>query len=461
VYASISAVTIQKVAQTEKFDFLTSANDVLFLAEGIRRVADTPAVSDIPAGELSKLKALCDLGYTLDKDTLLDFWFERTTLPAECLGPPTPDTITNLVLPIFDPAPSADLSPADRQFLYPLIAYLQTVPPSPSDSPTLFGFLERHIERATAVGASEFRARTARIKSKLESSSKSESSIVALVRDAISARVVRHSTTLATAFHVQGHLEDLRKCERDVSQLNRDLEPIIHLAIVRAFLATPEGTRHLADLKAGQLGFLGQGPLWQDEFQGASRDLLKYVERFKFDQASQRKLIRQLHSRFTENLPYDEFVKVRVKDRIAEKDQQIVDGYGKLMEAFKGDTYSKPLLRIFATPSCFQAALAILQIGTKIGTPLERLTKIGECVNVLQDIYLFEANEGCPGDDFLPLFLYAVLNAKLPNLWSLAAYLRFYIVDIEDQVKMLDSREKYVATTLISSVDHISGQVGL
>jgi hypothetical protein len=80
-------------------------------------------------------------------------------------------------------------------------------------------------------------------------------------------------------------------------------------------------------------------------------------------------------------------------------------------------------------------------------------------VDLLQDIYLFEANEGCPGDDFLPLLLFALLRAKLKNLWSIASYLTTYVMDIEDQAKMLDSKEKYVATSFLSAVDHISGQV--
>jgi hypothetical protein len=268
LYGGLSSVKIQKVTLTHHFDFLTSANDVLFLAEGIRKVADSPAVSDIPSGELHRLKALCDLGYTLDKDVLLDFWFQRTSLPPECLRESNPDVIPDLDLPIFDPGSPPELPAADRQFLYPLIAYLQTIPPSTSDPSTLFQFLQHQLDRATAIGNLESQSRTSRIKAKLESSKKTETKIVQLVGEAIRVRVIRQTTTLATAFHVQRHLEDLRKCERDVSQLNRDLEPIIHLAIVRAFLATPEGMRHTAELKTGQFNFLGIGSSWQEEFQG-------------------------------------------------------------------------------------------------------------------------------------------------------------------------------------------------
>jgi hypothetical protein len=459
LYSGVTAAKVQKVTLVTDVPFLTSANDLLFLAQGIRGVLDRPLPPDIPPPSAQKLRALCDLGYDLKSDDLLDFWFTRTELPADCQGPDLPDVIPELTLPIFN---TEAVPPAtDRRFVHPLVSYLQTIPPSPSDPPGLFAFLEKQQQRADALGDVEHRDRTARLTAKLRGLKRPEDAIVAAVGEVIQARVVKQALTLTSAFHVQRHLEDLRRCERDVSQLNRDLEPIIHLAVVRSFLTTPDGARRFAELDANQLAFIGPGPEWQDHFQAASRDLLKYVERFKFDQASQRKLIRQLHSRFMEKLPYAKFVEVRLKEKYGEKDQRIVDGYDRLMEAFKGDSYSKPLQRVFAAPSCFRPALAILEIGTSIGTPLERLTKIGECVNVLQDIYLFEANEGCPGDDFLPLFLYALLSAKLKMLWSLAAYLRFYIVDIEDQVKMLDSREKYVATTLISSVDHIAGQVGL
>jgi hypothetical protein len=459
LYSGLTAAKVQRVTLVGEVPFLTSANDLLFLAQGIRAVLDRPLPPDVPQAEAQKLRALCDLGYDLKSDELLDFWFTRAELPADCLGPDIPDVVHELTLPIFDAraVPPA----ADRQFVHPLVAYLQAIPPSPSDPPELFAFLEQQLKRADALGDVEHRDRTARLTTKLQALKTPEAQIVKTIEEVIQTRVLKQAVTLTHAFHVQRHLEDLRKCERDVSQLNRDLEPIIHLAIVRAFLTTPEGIRHFSDLDTAQLSFIVPGPAWQTHFQAASRDLLKYVERFKFDQASQRKLVRQLHSRFMEKLPYSKFVEARLKEKYAEKDQRILDGYDRLMEAFKGDSYSKPLQRIFATPSCFRPALAILEIGTSIGTPLERLTKIGECVNVLQDIYLFEANEGCPGDDFLPLFLYALLSAKLTKLWSLAAYLQFYIVDIEDQVKMLDSREKYVATTLISSVEHIAGQVGL
>jgi hypothetical protein len=458
LFSGLTAAKVKKVAQVADVPFLTSANDLLFLAQGIRAVLDRPQPDGPPPGA-QKLRALCDLGYELKSDDLMDFWFTRAEMPQDCLGPELPDVVPELTLPIFNAAAAPPA--ADRRFVHPLVAYLQAIPPAPADAPGLFAFLEQQIQRADALGDLEHRDRTARLRAKLQALKRPEGEIVRTVGEVIETRVVKQAVTLATAFHVQRHLDDLRKCERDVSQLNRDLEPIIHLAVVRAFLTTPEGVRHFTELDTSQLNFITPGPAWQDHFQGASRDLLKYVERFKFDQASQRKLIRQLHSRFMEKLPYSKFVEVRIKEKYAEKDQRILAGYDRLMEAFKGDSYSKPLQRVFATPSCFRPALAILEIGTSIGAPLERLTKFGECVNVLQDIYLFEANEGCPGDDFLPLFLYALLSAKLKNLWSLAAYLRFYIVDIEDQVKMLDSREKYVATTLISSVDHIAGQVGL
>jgi hypothetical protein len=204
---------------------------------------------------------------------------------------------------------------------------------------------------------------------------------------------------------------------------------------------------------------LGSGQLWFAFFNRLRAEFERFVEKFKFDSMTIRKFIRQLHSRFAEKLLFPAFIETNQKlNDMAGKDLAITRKYDDIMQKFMLDSYSKPLQRIFNTPGCFQSALEILKVGTSIGTPLERLTKLGDCVNVLQDIYLFEANEGCPGDDFLPLFLFALLSAKLSTLWSLAAYIRTYIMDMEEQVKMLDSREKYVATSFISAVDHIAGQ---
>jgi hypothetical protein len=427
---------VQKVAQLDHFYLLTSVNDVLFLAQTIAKAAD--GVADAP-----ELRAACDLGVNLEGDELVEFWYEGTPLPEGCLRAPPCDAsdVPALTLRIFDAAVGTASAHPDVGSVQLLISYLQAVPPAPAQ--TLAEFIPLQQQRAQRSGDTELLRRTVLVGRRFGQSGLPEADALNAVQDVIRGRVAEQARTLATAFHVQTSLDDLRKFEKDAAGLSRDLEPIIHLSVVRLFLVSKEGAAFEREAATADA--------WGPFFVRASQELARSVEKYSFDSAATRKLVRQLHARFTERLPG--------KLERAAKDAAIEQKYEGLMVQFMKDTFSKPLQRIFETPACFDGALEMLRTGTSIGTPLERLTKIGECVDLLQDIYLFEANEGCPGDDFLPLLLFALLRAKLKNLWSIASYLTTYVMDIEDQVKMLDSREKYVATSFLSAVDHISGQV--
>jgi hypothetical protein len=431
----LSIEHVQKVAQLDHFYHLTSVNDVLFLAQAIAKTID--GVGDAP-----ELKAACDLSVNLEGDELIEFWDRGTTLPEGCLrAPPSrADQVPTLTLRIFDATSAAAQTPDDG-CIRPLISYLQAVPPAPAQ--TLVEFIRLQQQRAQRAGDTDLLRRTVLVGRRLAQSGLAEADMLSAVRDVVRRRVAEQAHMLATAFHVQANHDNLRKIERDAAALSRDLEPIIHLSVVRSFLASKEGAAFEREAAAVDA--------WGPFFVRSSQEFARFIEKYHFDPTAMRKLLRQLHARFTERLP--------VKLERTAKDVAMEQKYEELMVQFMNDAFSKPLQRIFETPACFDGALEMLRTGTSIGTPLERLTKICECVDVLQDIYLFEANEGCPGDDFLPLFLFALLNAKLKNLWSISSYLRTYVMDIEEQVKILDSREKYVATSFLSSVDHIAGQV--
>jgi hypothetical protein len=433
---------------------LTSVNDLLLLSQGILQTID--ALTDAPLKSVQKLKAVCNRGVALDNDEMVDVWFKPTALPPTAMRPPTEDEIPELTLPIFDAASFAIRSDQENRVLLPVIRFLRQLPPRPNYPGTLLEFVAFQLQRAKDNGDEELLARTQTIQDKIARAGKSEPQLLELVSLVLKKRVVENADRLALAFHIQQSLENLKKMEKDTTALGKELEPIIHLSLTRAFLA---GDAKFKELEAAKQGLLKDPNAWQAFLLTAQKELMTFAERFKIDAATGRKLIRQLHARFTEKLTFNQFLDANGKQAMMNKDQAIVNKYPAIMEAFMKDSYSKPLQRIFATPGCFQSALAILQIGTSIGTPLERLTKIGDCIDVLQDIYLFEANEGCPGDDFLPLFLFALLSAKLTNLASMAGYLRLFVIGVEDQIKILDSREKYVATTFISAVDHIIGQV--
>ena len=76
-------------------------------------------------------------------------------------------------------------------------------------------------------------------------------------------------------------------------------------------------------------------------------------------------------------------------------------------------------------------------------------------MELLQNIYLFETGEACPGDDFLPLFIYTLLHSKLTNLGTLIKYISHFLLTLTEKYKILESKEKYIVTTFISAAEHI------
>jgi hypothetical protein len=182
------------------------------------------------------------------------------------------------------------------------------------------------------------------------------------------------------------------------------------VALVQTFLGSAEILRDLQTW--GPTFMMPTGEDWSPFFLGASGMMERFMAPLKLDSVIFRKMVRQLHSRCTEKLPFSMFVDMNGRRNFEAKDKEVRDVYDDLMTAFMKESYSPALQRIFAAPSCSRPALNILTIGTSFGTPLERLTKIGECVTILQDI-LVRGERGLPGRRFPPTLLVHLTQCKV------------------------------------------------
>ena len=77
----------------------------------------------------------------------------------------------------------------------------------------------------------------------------------------------------------------------------------------------------------------------------------------------------------------------------------------------------------------------------------------------LQRLYKFEAGEDCPGDDFLPMIIYVLLQTGLVELFALHDYLRHFLEDCNQNVEFFSSMENYVYSAFCSAVGIIKKSI--
>lgn len=429
---------------------LLSLNDLQFISEIVRHSIDH--IQGEEPRVKQELERLTDFGLNLQSDEIIDFWFKSTTLPPETLrgmrGTIHPE-VFELNLQILETKfEDADSDPA----FDPLVRYLQTMKPNRAAPDTLSSFLQFQRDQATQSKNPALAAKTQYLQQKLKDITDDEAHKA--LDQAIEKGLCQAKHDLAVVFRHQECIEHVTAEAGSVSTINDQLAPIIHQAILSLFL-----NRHKEipkDVGTRKSELLTSPSVWRDLFVSLNNDLRSFVSEMGMsDPIHHKRLTRQFHTKLCAELPIREYRKLH--HDLLSTDKALVAGYDAALEKFMKDKFSKVLAQIFQAPECFASAIEGFQGRTRYGSPLEFLQRIGECMVAVQDIYLFEAGEACPADDLLPLFVYTLLRAKLQNLFSLSRYLDAMLIQANDGVKMLDPKERYVATTFMTSVDAICG----
>ncbi|KAH0788002.1 hypothetical protein GPJ56_008103 [Histomonas meleagridis] len=453
----ISAKKLQKVTKVMSHPLLLSVNDILYLTQLVNDTINLIEVDSSEKAARYKFKELCNIGnVTLENDELLDFWFQSFKLPTNNMTNINDDEEegAKIVLPIINKISNnnnGEESKEIEQLIVHLINYLQGIHPDPNAPTNLTKFLQKQMEKAEDISSNEWITRTQAIQSKIKRSHKSDDEILKILHNTINKRIFEHSSKFSISFKLQERGQELEMLYQNAKNANLQLKPIVYQAVLKLFLLRNDLVEK--DIGSNILALMVKDQDWLSFFSSTADSLFKFAEQIGLDSSSNMALARQLHSGLVSKLPMKNFM--IVNRELMQKNNQVVDLTDKAMALFMKETHSQNLTKLFENPNCFEPVYRILRNGTITGAPLERLAYICDAMTALQNIYLFETGEACAGDDFLPLVIYTLLGAKLPNLATLVKYISHYLFAITEKLRVLESKEKYVATTFVSAADHI------
>jgi len=445
---------LQQVSDMRYHLLLLSVVDVHFIANIINQTID---VVEADSSEKEKLKQLTsfEINSSPSSDELIDFWFQAYKLPVQPFSPPNLKTTPKLYLPILPtqipPLPNDNLT----SIVNHMITYLESLTPSKSAPSQLIEFLNYQEAKALENSSIEYVSKTHSVLAKIRTCGFKEGDILTRLQLTIQKRLEQHSSELASSFEHQECCTVMDLMKRKVKLMNEQLTPILHQSLLRLFLLKNKQIDQIVREK--EQIFISNKSEWIKFFVQCANDIVKSSFMNSLDNSHKLPIMRQLHSSVVTMMPYGSFISsypgIKGTKEFSES------SYQALHTKFMKDDYSPVLVQLFKAPSCFESAISVLKRGTSIGAPLERLQGVQESMNVLQDIYSFEAGEGCPGDDFLPLFIYCLIMAKLPNLLPILEYIKHFLLSAEEEVKLLESKEKYVATTFVTAADHIIAEL--
>ena len=453
----VSGVLIQKVTSTSYHLLLMSLNDVLFLGHIISETIDRIDCSDKEKDSIRsaiRFKSLLNL----ENDELIDFWVKSyDALPTN--NKVSSNSLDELCIPIVEKHDPIEIDPNLFKSMKHLITYLQEIQPTPNEPPTLKEFLELQCQIAEKNMSTELITKTNAIKTKLDRLEMDEDTILKNVELIITKKLDDSANSFASSFKHQECLTGLQTLSKSVTLLNQQLLPIMHQSVIRKFLNQNSDIQLNLKSRMKEMSTMPSSlspdttTPWADFFVECTKKLQKYSSELGLDNTHNMRLIKQLHSVLVSEITFKYFMSNN--PLLTETDQKLVNFYESGLKKFTEDDNSKTIKQLMASPSCFDSAIECLRTGFKLGAPLEKMAKINESLVIIQDIYLFEFGEGCPADDFLPLFVFVLLKAKLPNLASLNSYMEYFLLNLSEKIKILDSKEMYVMITFVSAIQHI------
>ena len=446
----VFSAKLQNVSDMRFHLLLLSVNDVLFLCHIINTTIDQ---TNIDPKTKEKIKGYTNVEQLLDLQSgeLINFWFQAFKLPQQPFKPVDLKEPAKLYLPIL-PQEEIDI-PTDNisPIIGHLIVYLETINVDIDQPEDIRGFLEYQHKKAAEKANVDLMTRTQAVMSKLEESGASDDDILKRVEMTINKRTQAHSKEFANSFKQQECCRLMDEAKRKIKVMNDQLTPIIHQSLLRLFLIKNKNIQQSLSSMESQL--CKSDDAWLSFFNPIIDSFIAFSEQSGLDSTHKMAIARQLHSTTVSMIPYNNYI--LENSDLTRQDRIVADSYDAQLTDFLKEEYSPILMKLFKTSNCFDQPAEVLRRGTSFGAPLERLQQIQSAMEITQNIYSFEAGEGCPGDDFLPLFIFVLLHARLNNLASVLSYIRHFLFTAEGHTKLLDSMENYCATTFRTSAENI------
>lgn len=444
----IFSARLQNVSDMRFHLLILSVNDVLFIAHIINTTCNDIDLPDKTKEKLYQLTSF-EKDFTLPSSDMIDFWFQAFKLPPQPFVPADLKDKPVLYIPLLN----SDQHSINTDHITPvinhLIVYLESLPIIHGAPSELLDFCEFHRKRALENGYADIITKTQAVSVKILSTGADDVEILNRVKQTIENRTSSHALQFASSFLLQEACAKMDTIKKRIRLMNDQLTPIIHQSLLRLFLIRHKNLQQ--EIQRNEKLLCTSDEEWLKFFQPAAENFMAFSEQNGLDKSHRSPIMRQLHSTLVSMIPYQNFI--NANPNLVEQDREVYQTYDRRLEEFLLENYSPVLKQLFKTPSTFDAPIAVIRRGTSFGGPLERLQQIMNAIDLIQDIYTFEAGEGCPGDDFLPLFIYVLIRARLPNFASSLHYLNFFLFNIDGRLKLLDSMENYCATTFRTSAE--------
>lgn len=414
-----------------------------------------------------------------------------------------------LHLPLFNLNEIEEFNPKDPYIktIYHLANYLQMTKPyqsrsspnsllqSPTSSVvysltedgelTLLSFLDGQRRHATRIKSLEWVTRTQAIFNKIQNMGKTEEDILSTLSNIVNYGLKKSSDNLAISFVHQEIINQLKSLIKSSTDLTTEIMPIAYQNLLKRFvtknrtilmnifeqedaLSTNKNQwkQYFADMVNKNISQFIQSEIEKptnEKGKKKTKPKKKHIEdnvqritdptelaTIKFN------LVRQFHSEIcSKHFTFKKYVSFEEANAWSQ-DKKLQDNYDKLLTEFIKDSsnaLSSTVRKLLSQDGLFDLVIEDFKKGIDSGAPLERFEQIRQTVDRINRIYVYESGDKASADDLLPLFIFVLLRASIPNLISLLHYLDHFLFSLSEIIKILDNVEQYTMTTFVTSVN--------
>jgi hypothetical protein len=443
----ISLQRLQEVTGVRYHLLLMSVADVLFLTEIIN--SSLPSLSREEGADT--LRNLADFQIPIESNEIVDFWLQQFKSPIVDPGVKFPNDqveADRIYLPILSNIP--ETTPKPGVVVAHFMNYLQGLKLDVDAPGDLAGFLRHQLDRASQSHSTEWLSRTQSIDEQIQQLGCSESQLLADVTAALDGGLRQSKASLIASFAHQKCHDELCRAAKFFSRLNSQLTPIIHQALLAAFINDNKQSINQITKSKNQL--VTDQATWAARFVGMAADFLKFAGgKGVTETVDSPALSRQLHSRLCRDFPYEGFREQNPNAR--RHDEILAQNYGRLFE--------KVMREHIAVDGLDEVAVNLAN-GMRIGSPLDRLGQIMGCLKTAKEIWRFEAGEKPGHDDMRKLVLTTLFKRQIPEIISMSRYLEVLLfIGCQHPVVLLSPKEQRGMAVFFEAIKFIRDQCGL
>jgi hypothetical protein len=207
----------------------------------------------------------------------------------------------------------------------------------------------------------------------------------------------------------------------------------------------------LTELRTVKHDVHAQKSLFKSLFGSALAKLKKFIQ--AFGEFILPDVACQLHSYILQILPFSEY-QVFHHCKFDRCDKHILDHAEQCIRRACVSPAPERVRSLFQCPELFTFAIHTLRNAASVEIPLEALTEVANCIDLLTDLYILEMDAPPTSKELAPLFLFALLMSRTGSIFSLCHYLGHYLSDLlAAEVPILSDRLRQALLQFLEYLD--------